>query len=623
MAVAVPQVTVVEKVIDSQNLSTQEMEAWLQGERSRLSSSMQDIITQQSKALSEVINEEVHRVVAMVNAVSNSCEERLVRLEADRSARATAFQGLKRDFDGVQAQIADLEQFRMIGSSAKDQAGKEREEVMAILDAVTKDIRNQHRSVLTGLTAQKEMQQKLEAALMEVRGNIDTLSAEVRQHRGQFAGLSSQQDLLILQQDQQKIDQALVDLRRQTQQSLDVLRSESANEVMSLRQTQLGGLLERVQSLEAGRNEIQDLQRVLQIERSARNELAQTFDAHRSAHLQSFSDLRLEMESCSEKYLRIEERSAREKSGEKFVGLESSLNELRSVVNRRCGDLEVKVEACTYITKDVQDLKRDLTMEKSERVEQFQALEAHRRAHLQEFERVNERLNQVTSAPVEDRAGRERCLQLERGHQEIRTVITRELQKYTSRFESLEGNFKDLEETTRSLRTEGAARTDLSQTIDAYRVAHLRTSAELRADLDLAMEKLGRLESATMQDRAQLALGGGRLAINGSAGENGRQNFSSPLRQGIGAIASREVAKDVEVECKVKVEVEEKIVKDEIRFQSPGCNSSPSGLAADEDATAFGAGGSLLGRRIPSDVAEVLADERRLVGRSLRAAGKR
>merc|ERR1719252_117161 len=107
-------------------------------------------MAQHSKTLAEVINEEVHKVIHMVNAVSNSCEERLVRLEADRSTRATAFQGLKRDFDGLQAQVVDLEQFRQIGSSTKDQAGKEREEVMAILDTVTKDIRNQHRNVLTG-----------------------------------------------------------------------------------------------------------------------------------------------------------------------------------------------------------------------------------------------------------------------------------------------------------------------------------------------------------------------------------------------------------------------------------------------------------------------------------------
>merc|ERR1719163_2753059 len=128
-------------------------------------------MAQQSKTLQEAINEKVNQVIHMVNAVSNSCEERLVRLEADRSARATAFQGLKRDVDGLQAQIADLEQFRMIGNKEKE--GKDREEVMAMLETVTKDIRNQHRNVLSGLTVQKELQQKLEGALAEVRGDIE------------------------------------------------------------------------------------------------------------------------------------------------------------------------------------------------------------------------------------------------------------------------------------------------------------------------------------------------------------------------------------------------------------------------------------------------------------------
>merc|ERR1719223_1728028 len=113
------QVTVVEKVIEQQGMSAQEMQVWLQGERSRLSSTMQEIMTQQSKTLTEVINEEVHKVIHMVNAVSNSCEERLVRLEADRSARSTVFQGLKRDVDGLQAQIADFEQQRTMASSVK------------------------------------------------------------------------------------------------------------------------------------------------------------------------------------------------------------------------------------------------------------------------------------------------------------------------------------------------------------------------------------------------------------------------------------------------------------------------------------------------------------------------
>merc|ERR1719253_941225 len=53
------QVTVVEKVIEQQGMSAQEMQVWLQGDRSRLSGAMQEIMTQQSKILTEVINEEV------------------------------------------------------------------------------------------------------------------------------------------------------------------------------------------------------------------------------------------------------------------------------------------------------------------------------------------------------------------------------------------------------------------------------------------------------------------------------------------------------------------------------------------------------------------------------------
>merc|ERR1719444_599249 len=58
---------------------------------------------------------------------------------------------------------------------------------------------------------------------------------------------------------------------------------------------------------------------------------------------------------------------------------------------------------------------------------------------------------------------------------------------------------KELEEITRQMRAENAARVDISQTLDAYRMAHLQTSTELRADLDVALEKLSKLESASMQ----------------------------------------------------------------------------------------------------------------------------
>lgn len=626
------QVTVVEKVVEPQGMSSVDMQAWLQGERTRLSSAMQDIITQQSKALSEVINEEVHKVIHMVNALSNSCEERLVRLEADRTARATAFQGLKRDCDSLQAQIADIEQFRAIGSTAKAEAGKEREEVMGILDAVTKDIRNQHRSVISGLTTQKEVQQKLEAVMGEVRTNIDTLAAEVRTHRGQFAGLSSQKDLLVLQQDQQKIDKAVVDLRRQTQQSLDVIRSECANEVMGLRQTHFSALIERVQTLEARQvdQEVQELQRLLQTERSARTDLAQTFDAYRVSHSQTCSEIRLELESWSERWSRMdlgapEDRNVRQR----VATFEQALSELRGSVAGRLNEIDSKLDAGAS-TKDIQELRRLLHVEQTQRLEQFQGLDAYRKAQLQDNERLIERFNRLTVEPSEDRVARDRCLQTERIIQELRTALMRKLQEMASRLDVLEGSGKDIDELTRTLRTESAARAELSQTLDAYRVAHLRTSAELRADIDLASEKLTRIESSNLQERNAI----GARSLLAGLGATGTAEIPTSVMP-----SSEERHGDSFFDRSVLIETKEAEAP-----SSPGLlGNSPN--ADDRVSTSLlgrgwteecvgsgtrGSGGSSFGGirtsaaySVASDVAEVLADEKRLLGRGLRFAGKR
>lgn len=712
------QVTVVEKVVEQHGMSSQEMQVWLQGERSRISGAMQEIMTQQSKIVTEVINEEVQKIIHMVNAVSNSCEERLVRLEADRSARATAFQGLKRDVDGLQAQIADMEQFRAIGSSAKDQAGKEREEVMAVLESVTKDIRNQHRSVLSGLTVQKELQQKLEGALGEVRADIETLAAEVGNQRTSIMGLSSQKDLLVLQKDQQTIDKAIVELRKQTQQSLELVRSELTSEVGAMRQSHIGGLSERISAIESRRldQDVQDLTRLIHTERSGRGDLAQTLEAYRSTHLQTVVELRSEIDTLPDKLSRlemaiVEERGARERT----LSLEQGFNEIKNHCGRRFGDIEAKLEAGTYMTQDVQELKKLVGIEQSERSDLAESFETHRKSQQQmaselraEIEHTLQELRRATSSSAQDTSARERCGQLEKSSQEICTVMSKRLSELTMRIDVFETRgmvSKDVEELTRVVRNENAARVDMSQTLDAYRMAHLQTSTELRADLDVALEKLSRFESMSSQTRlrgedhtnallgnrtpplltphypqaadqhnqmiSRLGLGSSLLGasrtspmgrpggfLSGSATamdgqlqesvagltagltpltfsediratvENVRFNSTSPaalsssgLNAGGGNSAFESLVTREEISIEERMNVSRSAA-------STGAHSSvaaslSTGLFAAPDDSA--GGGGLFGRGARSgaaaDVAEVLADERRLISRSFRGAG--
>merc|ERR1719375_3127905 len=137
--VTLPSYTLQEKV-DYQGLSAQEVNGMLQQERPRIYMAIQDIIQQNMQKFSDGLNAEVGKVMAMVNAVSATCDERLVRLEVDRAARNTHLQGYRRDVDGLQAQINDLAQIK--GGVSADVLAKDHDETLVRMDSITKDMRN-------------------------------------------------------------------------------------------------------------------------------------------------------------------------------------------------------------------------------------------------------------------------------------------------------------------------------------------------------------------------------------------------------------------------------------------------------------------------------------------------
>jgi hypothetical protein len=279
-------------------------------------------------------------------------------------------------------------------------------------------------------------------------------------------------------------------------------------------------------------------------------------------------------------------------------------------------EIDSKMDASASV-KDVQEIRRLLHVEQTQRLEQFQSLEAYRKAQLQDNERLIERFNRVTSEPSEDRVARERLLQAEKVIQEMRNVLMRKLQEVAVRLEVMEGGGKDIDELTRTLRTESAARAELSQTLDAYRVAHLRTSAELRADIDLASEKLSRLESSNLQEKSALA----PLPLLTGNG--------SMVTTGLTSIGVKEVDSSIVIEDRRDYGLVERSVLVETKEAEIAPTTSLLGTSPPEDpgATSLLAGSSFGGIRtagsasVASDVAEVLADEKRLLGRGLRFAG--
>jgi hypothetical protein len=302
-----------------------EVQGLLQNERSRNFGVLQETVAVQMQVFSDNLQIEVNKIVNAVNGVAISCEERLSKLEANGF-----LQEVKQDFD-QQIQKVDqiLVQLNNEQRAIQDKITTHREEVQLEqqalhqrVDTCSKELCEQVDTAIQGLaqelrsemlprgeanqganeaTAERLQQleervQAMDTSLMEL--NFSEFQGIVRD---QIAAASSQKDLLILQDDQRKIDQALVDLQRQTQESLEAVRNEFANEVVTLRQTQVG---ERAGSLEVASFEVEELQA---LSRQC-EELSACLESYRSDNLQATTELSSRIDWALDKLSRLETR---------------------------------------------------------------------------------------------------------------------------------------------------------------------------------------------------------------------------------------------------------------------------------------------------------------------------
>merc|ERR1719156_173749 len=89
---------------------------------------------------------------------------------------------------------------------------------------------------------------------------------------------------------------------------------------------------------------------------------------------------------------------------------------------------------------------------------------------------------------------RSKILTVERSVVELRNMVNAKNTSSRSTADALIS--KDIQDLHGRVSAESAARLDLSQSLDAYRNAYLQTTTELRAELDIALEKLNRFESS-------------------------------------------------------------------------------------------------------------------------------
>jgi len=375
-SVSIPELRVSQTPVDN-GLRAQDVEALMLAERSRIFMAVQDIIGNQLRIHTEAMNQEFSRIVNMINAVSGACDERLVRMDVDLAARATVLQGVKRDLDGHQSQIREL-----FHAKAQAPAGynEQREEIILMIDQVSKEVRQQYRNFMTGLSAHKESHERHDQAIADMR----------REHRNEVnASLERQADLRDeLLAIQARAEKQIADLRGQVSQSLQVVRGDILAEMESFRG--LGGLSDRLAAAE-GRTEelhralldlnIGELTRLIRNEGSARLELQRDLEALRAANIQSAHEIRTDQDVLRESLQRprvgqSEDRNLRER----VLTTERSLAEVRAIASSlksaHIGSRE------PMLAKDIQDLSRQIGEESSARLQIGQSLDAYRSAYL-------------------------------------------------------------------------------------------------------------------------------------------------------------------------------------------------------------------------------------------------
>merc|ERR1719326_468637 len=122
-------------------------------------------------------------------------------------------------------------------------------------------------------------------------------------------------------------------------------------------------LMERVRALENSHadQDIKDLARMVQAERSARCELSQSFEAFRVTNLQSYSRIQEDVDAMPEKMYRIARTAAEETSmRERTIDLEQNLSELKGVTTRLGADQVRQVEATRSLEEGVQQLSESI-----------------------------------------------------------------------------------------------------------------------------------------------------------------------------------------------------------------------------------------------------------------------
>jgi len=338
----------------SDTSSSQEVKLLFQQERSKILLQVQEIIAQSVQTQTDNLGAELRKVGHTVNSLSSSCDERMARLEVDMASLAGQTKGLRRDLEGQQSQISEMDR-KVIAAGSQ----QKREEVMALLEEVTKDMRSQHRIIIAGLSQQKEEQQKIDLQIADLQkeqaqrldGAVSELQRQLQEQAPLLDGALSELRRQLqgsLEEQAHRLDLAHTELRRQLQQSLEVSRSEFSANLSQARQDQGFPriVVERVQHLDERNEEL------------ARN----------------FAEVRAELGVLSEKDRAFRDRTA---------SVERVVAEIRASIDSRARATANSHSTDSIVLKDIHDLASRVNAESTARMELTQSLDAYRVAYLQ------------------------------------------------------------------------------------------------------------------------------------------------------------------------------------------------------------------------------------------------
>lgn len=503
-----------------------------------VSPAINDLITKQIWQFREVVTQDLQRTLQAFQAKTSMFEELVQRFDSDSVSKASLLQGLRNDFDRQQVQISDLVQSRLTTSAVQEHAQRERDlEMSSLMEKVRKDMemmRNQQRELKPrDIPVQSDKNQEIDQLVADLRKDFDAMKSELAkvrtaQQKMKDTGLARAQELqkdtlqnamselsmhkehLVSHRDhQQKLETVILDLRKELQAAQASI-SEHKDEVGQYKneaKEELNGIKDDVRM-------INSLVRDLPATAASDDLLGKTVELHiqRLSHTWEPPQMKKQvvgLQDNMKKLMSMGDRMEQLEESQPFLrSLEANVKKMLSM-GERMQQLEARLEEfrLAFAKMNVQEVARVLHEEKKARLELADGLNSYRDAHGKTVTELRTLINSQN----------ERLSVLEATSGDLRNVHDRSLKNLEKQFESnsrkaqekndakhiavITGHVDEMKELKRTVEVEMDSRIKMSQAMDAYQLAHLKTCTELRKDIDEALERLEAVDHAHSQIR--------------------------------------------------------------------------------------------------------------------------